>query len=76
MPQPKRAPPPPAPCCADHAPQIISAMPAPVSSNPGSSARRRSPAGRPSSIIQTGIVPMMRLGTSVPAAAMPKASSR
>jgi hypothetical protein len=46
---------------------IIKARPAAVSTRPGNSAGQRRPAGLPSTMTHSGMVPMMSVGTSVPA---------
>ena len=54
----------------------ISASPAAVSTSPGTSALQRRWPGLPSSITHRGIVPITRLGTSLPASRIAKTSSR
>ena len=54
----------------------MSSSPASVNARPGSSAAQRRSVGFPSSMIHSGIVPMMSEGISVPASRMASTSSR
>ena len=55
---------------------IISAKPSAVSASAGAKVRQRKPAGLPSSIRASGMVPMMSTGKAAPASAMASTSNR